>query len=760
MTTFTLGVPVSADLDLGVIPDSPERLAMLVAEREKLAGIAAGAQVNPADLDGVPDSTSRIAMTPAERSKLAGVANGADVTPANLDGIPDSASRLAMLPAERTKLASVQTGAQVNPTDLDGVPDSANRLALQPTERSKLAGIQAGAQVNPASLDALADGSSRIAFSPAQQAKLAGIQTGAQVNPTDLDGVPDSATRVAFTPAERAALASLVAAGGTAAGDDALRNRFAYMGGAAPQVYVRFRNVRDLTKDFGANNLVMDADEMGNGTEELDKMTAIRAAVTSQFPTGNVDIVAPRGRLARMRSIICWPLDNTIFAGNYGFVNTSTNSSNRLACATFGWSSISASEWYAPNNLSKLRLLATSDLRIGTQDITLPVQADYDAIVDGDRAVMLNDYCTMDTVNGQTNPGKLHVTEMHKTGNRTVHLTDPLPFDLTTETNPDFNSGLIPWVRADGSALNGPVFGLLREATPPGWVSVYTPGGKGFMARGCEMHGLTLISQNGHLFMGFPLEGVFNGCRMSAEGIWYGNTAIGCRMTDNECEFGSHAWELSVCSHFNLFRRNRYFWRGASIINPSWLCAIKELGFGNTADEETIDGLGYNPTNGDFSVFRYDGADNTVRRTNVRVSYTGATYRAVYADVIQTQSKYTGSRNRWAGCRIANTVTRSGGGAAVNLEGVSNQLEAVSCIYGAGTSSPPANQISGSGNLLRDVEDVGLSSIRSMSFPAGTTGNRAIRCSMTVTNNSTGGQVANCGAGTAIVAHQQVPALW
>ena len=85
------------------------------AMQEKLSGIDAGAQANPANLDGVKDSTARLAMTPAERAKLTGIQAGAQVNPANLDGIPDGSARVAMSAAERSKLGAIEAGAQANP---------------------------------------------------------------------------------------------------------------------------------------------------------------------------------------------------------------------------------------------------------------------------------------------------------------------------------------------------------------------------------------------------------------------------------------------------------------------------------------------------------------------------------------------------------------------------------------------------------------------------------------------------------------------
>lgn len=64
----------------------PETNAFVDAEKTKLTGIAAGAEVNDADL---------AALDPTQNTKLNGIEALAEVNPADLDGVPDSASRFA-----------------------------------------------------------------------------------------------------------------------------------------------------------------------------------------------------------------------------------------------------------------------------------------------------------------------------------------------------------------------------------------------------------------------------------------------------------------------------------------------------------------------------------------------------------------------------------------------------------------------------------------------------------------------------------------
>lgn len=73
----------------------------------KLAGIAEGAEINPADL---------AALDSPAATKLAGIEEGADVSPADLESLPDGTTRKAMSDTEKTKLAGVEDEATADQT--------------------------------------------------------------------------------------------------------------------------------------------------------------------------------------------------------------------------------------------------------------------------------------------------------------------------------------------------------------------------------------------------------------------------------------------------------------------------------------------------------------------------------------------------------------------------------------------------------------------------------------------------------------------
>ena len=207
------------------------------ADKTKLNGIAAGAQVNPTAATDAQitagTSTAVAGVSPAQlklsaqtfgsgatysvattsadglmastdKAKLDGVADGAQVNPTDLDGVPDSTSRIAMIPAERTKLAGVDTGAQVNPTaatDAEITAGTSTAVSGVTPAQLKLA-----AQTFGGSTYSVATESANGLLSSTDKTKLDGIDAGAQVNPaaaTYAQIVDGTSTTVAgVTPAQ------------------------------------------------------------------------------------------------------------------------------------------------------------------------------------------------------------------------------------------------------------------------------------------------------------------------------------------------------------------------------------------------------------------------------------------------------------------------------------------------------------------------------------------------------------------------------
>lgn len=135
----------------------------------KLAGIEAGAEVNPTNAEiktAYESNLNTNAFTDAEKSKLAGISAGAEVNTVDsvnsqtgvvvldADDIDDATTvNRFTTAAEISKLAGIEAGAEVNPTASEiktSYESNANTNAYTDAEKSKLAGIEASADVTDA----------------------------------------------------------------------------------------------------------------------------------------------------------------------------------------------------------------------------------------------------------------------------------------------------------------------------------------------------------------------------------------------------------------------------------------------------------------------------------------------------------------------------------------------------------------------------------------------------------------------------------
>lgn len=123
-----------------------------VATPTTLADVAtAGTAISLTDIDSVGSGDI---ITDAERTKLTGIEAGAEVNPtaSEIKTLYESnADTNAFTDAEQTKLLGIEAGAEVNPTASEiktAYESNANTNAFTDAEQTKLAGIEAGAEVN------------------------------------------------------------------------------------------------------------------------------------------------------------------------------------------------------------------------------------------------------------------------------------------------------------------------------------------------------------------------------------------------------------------------------------------------------------------------------------------------------------------------------------------------------------------------------------------------------------------------------------
>ena len=225
--TLTLGGTLSIDYTTNVITNKPTTITQ--AQTDKLAGIEAGAEVNvnadwdatsgdaeilnkpttitDAQAQAISDNSAKRSYPQADENKLAGIAAGAEVnvqsnwteTDTNADSFILNKPTLAPSNAE----ANVQS-------DWDETDTASDAFILnKPTtitqdQTNKLAGIAAGAEVNvnadwdatsgdaeilnkpttitDAQAQAIMDNSAKRSYPQADETKLAGIAAGAEVN--------------------------------------------------------------------------------------------------------------------------------------------------------------------------------------------------------------------------------------------------------------------------------------------------------------------------------------------------------------------------------------------------------------------------------------------------------------------------------------------------------------------------------------------------------------------------------------------------
>jgi len=198
LPTGTANQYIKADLTVGtfntdIIAEGTTNKYLTSTERNKLAGISAGATVNDSDVnlknranhtgtqtaDTIIDGTTNKVFTATEKTKLTGIATGATVNSADAtllaranhtgtqsaDSIIDGTTNKAYTATEKTKLSGIATGATVNDTDVN-LKARANHTGTQ-------------------SADTIIDGTTNKVFTSANQTKLNGIATAATANSTD-----------------------------------------------------------------------------------------------------------------------------------------------------------------------------------------------------------------------------------------------------------------------------------------------------------------------------------------------------------------------------------------------------------------------------------------------------------------------------------------------------------------------------------------------------------------------------------------------
>lgn len=147
--------------------------------------------ITTAQADAITANTAKNSYPSADATKLAGIEAGAEVNPTSTDGLSEGSSNLYYTESRVSANTSVSANtAKVGITTQQASDITTNnaKISFDSTSSTKLAGIEAGAEVNPTASEIKTSYESNAntnAFTDAEQTKLSGIATGAEVNTVD-----------------------------------------------------------------------------------------------------------------------------------------------------------------------------------------------------------------------------------------------------------------------------------------------------------------------------------------------------------------------------------------------------------------------------------------------------------------------------------------------------------------------------------------------------------------------------------------------
>lgn len=311
------GQPADADLTALAAANNSATLANVTAayttaEASKLAGIAAGAEVNTVDsvnaatgavvldADDIDDAlTAHKFASAAELSKLSGIETGAtaDQTAAEVP-VADTGALYVATNVE-TALAEVKTiaDAAVTPGEAAAAYQPLAAVLTNTTasfttaDESKLDGIETAATADQTAGEiktAYESNADTNAYDDAAVSKLAGIETGATADQSAADvsivdtGALYTATNVEAALAEVKGIADSAAGGGITASGTPVANDFARFTDASTVAGRSYAEVRTdlglvIGTDVQAHSAVLDATTASFTTADESKLDAIEA---------------------------------------------------------------------------------------------------------------------------------------------------------------------------------------------------------------------------------------------------------------------------------------------------------------------------------------------------------------------------------------------------------------------------------------------------------------------------------------------------
>ena len=137
------------------------------ADATKLAGIEAGAEVNPTSTDGLSEGTTNLYYTEARVSSNTSVAaNTAKVgiTTEQANAITANTAKVGITTQQANDITANNAKVGITTQQANDITANNAKISFDSTSSAKLAGIEEGAEVNPTNTDGLTEGSTNLYY--------------------------------------------------------------------------------------------------------------------------------------------------------------------------------------------------------------------------------------------------------------------------------------------------------------------------------------------------------------------------------------------------------------------------------------------------------------------------------------------------------------------------------------------------------------------------------------------------------------------
>lgn len=556
-------------------------------------------------------------------------------------------------------------------------------------------------------------------------------------------------------------------------------------GRGAPTVFMRWRNVKRVTLDFGANNLIADGDPIANtGTNNAANLIAIRNSLT-----GPTDLIWGADQITAIGKPVYWNKDNlnfiglgnagcnglwNTFSGTWGpssnFYNTRTLFFSTLAPGVLNSRSVYRECWRGGGSPG-------SDILAGDRTITMSA-TDYAAVSKGDRiCVCAGAARVYDTEN--LVPSFMWVCDVEeKLGSNTILISDPTGFPepfIAANIAGNFVGGVSGYtaIAAGHAALNDTnVFFRLADfaidsfiATPVADATVSTD----FHATNLGFYNFLMGSfkgvQQGHM----PRNSLFDNVhfRSGATGMVF-NRGQNTIIRNSLVEFGSQAHESGVATSFMLIENTDFRWNGDATYGGDtsrpWAIAAGEAENNGTMRKCRFFMDGWEASTGDSSLIRNQGYKNSWEDLEFYVS--SDQLRSINVDTFGDENRF-GFGNRYEDIYIRNSCPTRLAYPALRIVGHGNIVRRVEGDYpnvtdftdgGTQTPAPRYSVISGDYNILEDIAFYGPGGVAGaiqseLKLNSGASYNQITHWNSTVTDSSGNAtnSIVSCAIGAARV---------